>query len=35
MADMMSQASAWLLQHRPGGWFVTDAFSGRVIADFT
>ena len=35
MADAMSQASAWLLQHRRGGWWVTDAFTGRVIDDFT
>jgi len=35
MADAMSQASAWLLQHRRSGWWVTDAFTGRVIDDFT
>ena len=35
MADAMSQASAWLLQHRRRGWMVTDAFTGRVIDDFT
>ena len=35
MADAMSHASAWLLQHRRGGWWVTDAFTGRVIDDFT
>src|SRR3989442_633790 len=35
MADAMSQASAWLLQHRRRGWMVTDAFTGRMIDDFT
>ena len=35
MADAMSQASAWLLQHRRGGWWVTDAVTGRMIDDFT
>ena len=35
MADAMSQASARLLQHRRGGWMVTDAFTGLVIDDFT
>ena len=35
MADAMSQASAWLLPHRRGGWWVTDAVTGRMIDDFT
>jgi hypothetical protein len=35
MADMMSQASAWLLQRPQGGWRMTDAFSGRVIYEVT
>ena len=35
MADAMSQASAWLPQHRDSGWRMTDAFSGRVIYDCT
>lgn len=35
MADAMSQASAWLLQHRGGGWMMVDAFSSRVIYDCT
>jgi phage terminase large subunit-like protein len=35
MCDMMTQAAAWLLQHRGRGWQVTDAFSGRVIYDCT
>ena len=35
MADAMTQASAWLLQNRRRGWWVTDAFTGRVIDDFT
>jgi hypothetical protein len=35
MADMMSQASAWLLQRPQWGVRMTDAFSGRVIYDYT
>ena len=35
MADMMSQASAWLLQRPVRGWRMTDAFTGRVIYDCT
>jgi hypothetical protein len=31
MADMMSQASAWLLQRPTCSVRMTDAFSGRVI----
>jgi len=35
MADMMSQASAWLLQRPQWGVRMTDAFSGRVIYDYS
>lgn len=34
MADMMSQASAWLLQRPACSVRMTDAFSGRVIYEY-
>jgi predicted phage terminase large subunit-like protein len=35
MADMMSQASAWLLQRPVNSVRMSDAFSGRVIYEYT